>query len=107
MKTFFLLWQILTGMMAVAALLILLAIVLLRSTAAFAKESAGVFTYVAQLFTSGFTKGTAPKDSGWVVAWPQATLALLFVAMLVTIFMPGSKVLLHVVAALTGVALVW
>ena len=107
MKTFFLLWQLLTGMMATAALLILLAIVLLRSSAAFAKESVGVLGYVASLFTSGFTRGTAPKAAGWVVSWPQAGLALLFVAMLVTLFQPGARIFLHVVAALAGVAVVW
>jgi hypothetical protein len=107
MKTFFLLWQVLTGVIATAALLILLAIVLLRSTAAFAKESAGAVGYVASLFTSGFTKGTAPKAAGWVVSLPQAGLALLFVAMLITLFHPGVKIFLHLVAVLTGVAMVW
>jgi hypothetical protein len=107
MKTLFLLVQVTTGLMAVAALLILLAIVLLRSSAAFAKESAGALGYVAALLTSGFTKGTAPKAAGWVVAWPQAGLALLFVAMLVTLFLPGAKIFLHLVAALAAVAVVW
>ena len=107
MKTFFLLWQVLTGMMATAALLILLAIVLLRSGAAFAKESVGVIGYVGTLFTSGFTKGTAPKTAGWVVSWPQVGLALLFVAMLVTLFHPGAKIFLHLVAVLAGLTVVW
>lgn len=61
MKTLFLILRITTGLMATGALLILLAIVLLRSGAAFAKESAGAIGCVASLFTSGFTKGTAPK----------------------------------------------
>ena len=94
-------------MMATAALLILLAIVLMRSTAAFAKQSAGVLGYVAALFTSGFTRGTAPKASGWVVSLPQAGLALLFAAMLVTVFLPDAKIFLHSVAVLAGVAVVW
>ena len=107
MKTFFLLWQVITGMMAAAALLILLALVLLRSSVAFAKESAGALGYVAALFTSGFTKGTAPKAAGWVVSLPQAGLAVLFVAMLVTLFLPGAKNFLHLVAALAAVAVIW
>ena len=107
MKTLFLLVQVVTGMMAVAALLILLAIVLLRSSAAFVKESAGAVGYVAKLFTSGFTQGTAPKQAGWVVSWPQAGLALLFVAMLVTLFYPGAKIFLHLVAVLSALAVVW
>ena len=107
MKTLFLILRITTGLMATGALLILLAIVLLRSGAAFAKESAGAIGYVASLFTSGFTKGTAPKAAGWVVSLPQAGLALLFVAMLVTLFLPGNKIFLHLVAALAGLAVVW
>lgn len=107
MKTLFLILRITTGLMASGALLILLAIVLLRSGAAFAKESAGAIGYVASLFTSGFTKGTAPKAAGWVVSLPQAGLTLLFVAMLVTLFLPGTKILLHLVAVLAGLAVVW
>ena len=107
MKTLFLLLRVTTGLMATSALLILLAIVLLRSAAAFAKESAGAVGYVASLFTSGFTKGTAPKAAGWVASLPQAGLALLFVAMLVTLFLPGAKIFLHVVAVLAALAVVW
>src|ERR1017187_10301714 len=91
MKTFFLFLRVTTGMLATGALLILLGIVLLRSSATFAKESVGALGYVAALFTSGFTKGTAPKAVGWVVS----------------LFLPGAKIFLHVVAALAGLAVVW
>ena len=108
MKTLFLLWRVLTGLTATSALLILLAIVLLRSGAAFMKEGVGVVGYVAKLFTSGFTEGTPPKEpAGWVIALPQVGLASLFVAMIVSVFQPGARILLHVVAALTGVAVIW
>jgi len=107
MKALFLILRITTGLMATGALLMLLAIVLLRSGAACVKESAGAIGYVASLFTSGFTKGTAPKAAGWVVSLPQAGLALLFVAMLVTLFLPGTRILLHLVAALAGLTVVW
>jgi hypothetical protein len=108
MKTLFLILRLITGMMAVGALVILFAIVFLRSAAAFAKEGVGVLGYVATLFTSGFTKGTAPRDpAGWVVAMPQVCLAVLFAAMLVSTFLPGTKILFHVVGVLAGVALIW
>jgi hypothetical protein len=108
MLTLFLLLRVTTGLMAAAGLLVLLLIILLRSGAAFLKESAGVLGYVVALFTSGFTKGTAPKDpAGWVVSLPQAGLAILFVAMLIALFYPGAKIFLHLVAALAGVALIW
>src|ERR1039457_5044352 len=107
MKTFFLFLRVTTGMLATGALLILLGIVLLRSSATFAKESVGALGYVAALFTSGFTKGTAPKAAGWVVSLPQAGVALLFVAMAVSLFLPGAKIFLHLIAVLAGLAVVW
>ena len=108
MKNLFLLLRILTGLSVSTALVVLLAIVLLRSGAVFLKEGVGVIGYVAQLFTSGFTKGTAPPPPrGWVVSLPQGGLAVLFVAMIVTLFHPDARILLHVVAAMTGIALIW
>jgi len=108
MTTLFSLVRVTTGLMVVGALVVLLLIILLRSGAAFLKESAGVLSYVAALFTSGFTKGTPPKaPAGWVISLPQAGLAILFVAMLITLFYPGAKIFLHLVAALAGVAAIW
>ena len=108
MNVLFLLVRVTTGLMATGALLILLAIVCLRSGAAFAKESVGVLGYVAALFTSGFTRGTPPRDpAGWVVSLPQAGLAILFAAMLVSLFLPGAKIFLHVVAVLAVLAVIW
>jgi hypothetical protein len=106
MKNLFLLLRVLAGLSASTALVVLLAIVLLRSGAAFMKESAGVVGYIVQLFTSGFTKGTTPPR-GWVVGLPQVGMAALFVAMIVSLFHPDARILLHVIAALAGVAVVW
>jgi hypothetical protein len=95
-------------MTAAGALLVLLAIVLLRSGLQFMKEGVGVLGYVAALFTSGFTKGTPPKDpAGWIVSPQQAGLAVLFVAMLFTLFHPGARIFLHVVAAMAAIAVIW
>jgi hypothetical protein len=108
MKSLFLLLRILTGLSVSTALVVLLAIVLLRSGAVFLKEGVGVLGYVAQLFTSGFTKGTTPPPPrGWVVAFPQVGMAALFVAMMVSLFHPDAKILLHIIAALAGIALIW
>jgi len=108
MKNIFLLLRILTGLSVSTALVVLLAIVLLRSGAAFMKESVGVVGYVAQLFTSGFTKGTTPPaPRGWVVGLPQVGMAALFVAMIVSLFHPDARILLHVIAVLAGVAVIW
>jgi len=108
MKTLFLLLRILTGLSVSTALVVLLAIILLRSGAVFLKESVGVAGYVAQLFTSGFTRGTAPPPPrGWVVGLPQGGLAVLFGAMIVSLFHPDAKILLHIIAIMAGVAVIW
>jgi len=108
MKTLFLLLRILTGLSVSFALLVLLAIVLVRSGAVFLKESVGVVGYVGQLFTSGFTKGNAPPPPrGWVIGVPLVALAALFIAMIVSLFLPDAKIFLHIIAAVAIVALVW
>ena len=108
MKSLFLLLRILTGLSVSTALVILLAIVLLRSGATFLKEGVGVLGYVAQLFTSGFTKGTAPPPPrGWVVGLPQGALATLFATMIFSLFHPNERILLHAVAVMGGMALMW
>lgn len=108
MKALFLLLRIVTGMTAASAIAILLGIVFLRSAAAFVEEGVGVLGYVAALFTSGFTKGTPPKDPrGWVFSTPQVGLAILFVSMIVSPFLPSAKVFLHMIGAMVVIALFW
>jgi hypothetical protein len=104
----FLLVRILTGVTVSGALVIVLLIVFLHSAANFAKEGVGVIGYVAALFTSGFTKGVPPPEArGWMVNVPQIGLAILFTSMLASLFLPGARTLLHVVAAMGAVTLIW
>lgn len=104
----FLLFRCLTGLLLGAGLILLLLIMLLHSAANFMREGASVLGYVAALFTSGFTKGTPPPDPrGWITTLPQVGLALLFLAMQVSLFYPAAKPFLHAVAAFSLLALGW
>jgi hypothetical protein len=106
MKWAFLAFQFFMGAVFSLGLLILLSIVLLRNAGAFVRESADVFTYVVELFTSGFTQGTAPKGAvGWTTFWPQAVLTALFIAMIVSLFFPDSRTFLHSLALVTAITL--
>ncbi|MBY0505227.1 MAG: hypothetical protein K2X03_15040 [Bryobacteraceae bacterium] len=108
MFTAFLLFRYLTGLMLSVGLALLLLITLFHSAVNFAREGAGVLGYVVALFSSGFTKGTRPPDPrGWITSMPQVGLALLFLAMIVSLFYPSLKALLHTVAAMGLVALAW
>jgi len=107
MKTFFLLLRIITGLMATGGILLVLAIIFLRSLPGFAKHIASIIAYLAVAFTSAFTKGTEPKDPEWVVGLPQVALVLLFAAMVVSVFLPGSKIFLHVLAVFVALPVIW
>ena len=108
MKALFLVLRILTGLSVTGALVVLMGIVLLRSGAVFLKEGVGVVGYVARLFTSGFTEGTTPPAArGLIMGMPQVGMAVLLVAMIVSVFLPGEKIFLHVVAGMAGVAVIW
>jgi len=108
MPILFLLLRILSGILLTCGLTVLMLIVFLHSAVNLMKEGVGVLGYVATLFGSGFTKGTAPTDpQGFMVTMPQVGLTVLFVAMIVSLFLPGSRLLLHAVAVAGAVALVW
>ena len=108
MRFLFYLLRASSGLASLAALGILVLLILLQSAGAFLKESAGVVKSVAVLFTSGFTKSThLDQPSGWNVHSHQAALVILFGAMLISIFMPGTKLFLHALAVLAGAAIVW
>ena len=108
MTIIFNLLRILSGLLTAGAVFVLMAIILLRSSLAFVKEGAGVLAYVARLFASGFTEGTAPKaPAGWIISLPQVGLTLLFIAMFVSLFHPGTRPFLHGVAACAILAIFW
>ena len=108
MITLFLLLRYLTGLMLASAILVLVAIMLLHSAANFAKEGVGILGYVISLFASGFTQGTAPPEPrGWIASLPQIGIVMLFIAMIASLFCPGARIFLHIVAAGAMAATVW
>lgn len=105
MNTLFIILRIITGISSVTAFIVLSLVVFLRDTASTAKEGIGVLGYAAKLFATGFTEGKAPKTEPWQIGPWQIIIGLLSLAMLVSVFTPGSRWFLHGVAALTVIVM--
>jgi hypothetical protein len=102
MNALFVLARIVTGLTSVIACVLLSLVVLLRDTASTAKEGFSALGYVARLFATGFTDATTSKTVTWHIGLWQIILGLLSLAMLVSVFTPGSRWFLNSVAALAG-----
>lgn len=90
------------------ALGILALVVAIQSAAASVKQMAGILWAVGALFTSGFQKSPHLKDSSVLdISWLQVLLAIVFLSMFVSAFLPGAKIFLHLVAFLGAVAASW
>jgi hypothetical protein len=105
MNALFIIMRIVSGFASVVALVLLSLVVFLRDTASTAKEGMKVLGYTAKLFTTAFTEGTAPKTEPWHIGPWQIIIGVLALAMLVSVFTPGSRGFLHGVAALAAVVM--
>jgi len=102
MNALFIALRILTAMSSLGAFILWCLVVFVRDTASLAKEGVGVLGYAAKLFASGFTEGVPPNNEPWRLGPWQISIGMLALAMLVSVFTPGAKWLLHCVA---GVAI--
>jgi hypothetical protein len=62
---------------------------------------------VVVLFASGFKDSTPTTGPSLVVPPALVGLAITFVSMFVSVFLPGQKIFLHVVAAMSIAAGIW
>ena len=105
MNTLYVIMRIIAGLAALAALVLISLIVFLRDAAATAKQGAKVLGYVAKMFATAFTEGTAPREAGFQLGvWP-VLIAVLALAMIVSVFTPGTRWLLHGVALLGAIVI--
>jgi hypothetical protein len=106
MNALFIIARIITGLTSVSAFIMLCLVVFLRDAASTAKQGAEAVRYTTQLFVTAFTEGTAPKVESWHIGPWQIMISVLALAMLVSVFTPGTRWFLHSVAALAAVVMI-
>lgn len=100
MNALYVIMRIVAGLTSLAALAMIALIVFVRDAAATARQGVKVLGYVTRLFATAFTEGTAPHEYGFHIGvWP-VLIALLALAMIVSVFTPGTRWFLHGVALL-------
>jgi hypothetical protein len=71
------------------------------------KSIAGAVSSVVVLFASGFKNSTPSPEPSTVFPPALIGLAITFVSMFISVFLPGQKIFLHVVAAMSLAAGIW
>lgn len=103
MNVLFVIIRIFAGLASVMAFGVLSLVVFARDTASTAREGVRVLGHTAKLFASGFTAGAAPEIETWHIGPFQIAIGVLSLAMLVSVFTPGSRWLLHSIAVLAAI----
>ncbi|MCP5558991.1 MAG: hypothetical protein H7A55_14700 [Verrucomicrobiaceae bacterium] len=105
MNALFSVLRIIAGLTSVMAFVFLSFVVLLRDTGSVAKDGLNVLGYVTKLFATGFAESAAPRGDAWHIGPWQVMIGALAIAMLVSVFTPGSRWVLHSVAALAAIVM--
>ncbi len=105
MSALFIIICIITGLDSVLAFILLGLIVFMHGAALTVKQGAQVLGYTTKLFATAFTEGAAPKTEAWHISPWQIMIGVLALAMLISVFTPGSRWFLHSVAALSVIVM--
>ncbi len=106
MNAIFIILRIVTGLASLSAFILLGLVVFARDTASTAKQGAQVLGYTAKLFATAFTEGTAPKTEAWQIGPWQIIIGVLALAMLASVFTPGSRWFLHSIGVLAALVMI-
>ena len=85
-------------------------LVILRDLPGFSTWTKGLLGAVGSVitvFASGFQKNPPAPDPDPGIPLPLIGLAILFAAMFASVFMPGQKIFLHIVAGIALIAAIW
>ncbi|HTB13759.1 MAG TPA: hypothetical protein VK752_19425 [Bryobacteraceae bacterium] len=100
-KVAFFILRLIIALGAVAALAATLAVFFAENLIELIKGGAKMVVAVVTIFASGFQKSPEAPGPSVVVSPILAGLAITFLGMFASVFMPGQKIFLHIVAALS------
>jgi hypothetical protein len=106
-RVLFFILRLLIALGAVAVLAGTLLAFLFLNFIELVKGGAGLIKSVVVLFASGFKDSTPPPEPSTVIPPALIGLAITFISMFVSVFLPGQKIFLHVVAVMSIAAGVW
>jgi hypothetical protein len=99
--------RVLVGIASLASLAITGLLILVIGFFNLTKGLLGAVGSVITVFASGFQKNPPAPDPDPGIPLPLIGLAILFAAMFASVFMPGQKIFLHVVAGIALIAAIW
>jgi hypothetical protein len=106
-KIAFIVLRVLVAIAALASLAATGLIILVIGFFNLAKGFLGAVGDVITVFASGFQKSPNTPAPNPDIPSPLIGLAILFGAMFASVFMPGQRIFLHIVAAMAVVAALW
>lgn len=107
LKVAFVTLRVLTGIASFVAFAGTLVFIFVTGTFRLLKSGAHAAISVAKLFLSGFQKSDPAQPVPHLVSLPFIGLAILFLSMFTSVFVPGQKIYLHIVAAMAVAATAW
>ena len=106
-KVAFIILRILVALAALASLGFTAVIIFVIGAFNLAKGVVGAFASVAVQFATAFQKVPDAPPPDPAIPWPLTALAIFFLTMVISVFVPGQKIFLHVVAAMAVIAEAW
>jgi hypothetical protein len=107
LKAAFILLRILTAIASLAALAGTVFALLVTSAFVLLKDGGHIFMTMARFFASGLRNPGPMPSNGPNISLPLAGLAVLFLTMFTSVFTPGEKLFLHIVAGMAVIATIW
>jgi hypothetical protein len=106
-KVAFIILRVLVGIAAFASMAITGVVIFVIGAFHLLKGGLGALADVVTIFASGLQKSpnTPPPDTN--IPLPLTALSIFFLAMFVSVFLPGQKLFLHVVAVMALIAEAW
>jgi hypothetical protein len=107
LKAAFITLRVLTGIASLAAFAGTMVVIFVTGAFRLLKGAAHAAISVAKLFASGFQHSDPASPVPHLVSLPLVGLAVLFLSMFTSVFTPGGKIFLHIVAAMALAAAAW